>query len=415
LAAGEVAAMRVLGDEKGPKLDLDVLVQPWFQVSGPYQSGRGSDGVGAPSGTQGNGATPGEGENPSFDPFVRSAAAAVRVTYKEWIRLMFSIEQSNIGRWSSFSPQLRKSASPLRVRDAFATFEFRPELILDAGLFVVPFSHHNLESFAALHTLELHSDLMRFHAGRAYRDAGFELRGVVAKRFAYRAGVFEGARNYGALETPIEPVGANYPEIAEHGLPRFTGHARVNLLGEEPDFFFKGIYFSTTPIVSVGVGADYQPDAVLKLDQSVGAYSAFSADVFVEVPLSTKDEILFKAGAFRWGEGWSRMLEASALEAGGYSAYGELGFRHSWLEPHVYLEWMKTDATDVAPVVLRDSQIIAPHAGVNFWIDQHAVNVKLDAGYRKVKRDVKPPFADAPWSTVNYTDLFATVGLQVSL
>ena len=62
----------------------------------------------------------------------------------------------------------------------------------------------------------------------------------------------------------MEPVGANYPKLNEKGIPRFAGQVRFTI-GSESDFFLKGIYFSNTPIISFGVGADYQPNAVLKL------------------------------------------------------------------------------------------------------------------------------------------------------
>jgi hypothetical protein len=97
----------------------------------------------------------------------------------------------------------------------------------------------------------------------------------------------------------------------------------------------KGIYFSPTPLVSVGVGADWQSHSVYKLDGERGDYFAFSADVFVEYPFSADDEIIAKANFFNYAEGTST-IGGSNLPAGGVAYFGELGFRHAWIEPIVF-------------------------------------------------------------------------------
>ena len=214
----------------------------------------------------------------------------------------------------------------------------------------VPMARHTIESAGTLNALDFHTDVVRFPTGKNFHDTGVQFRGTLGIGQAmggpmsinYRLGMFEGVRNLAAEETPVEPVGANYPKLNEKGIPRFAGQVRFTI-GSESDFL-KGIYFSNTPIISFGVGADYQPNAVLKLaipnDDPMlaigplpGTYTSLSADVFVEYPLSADQEIIFKGNAFKYNEGWSRIEGSTLLETGGMSFFGEAGFRFGQFEP----------------------------------------------------------------------------------
>jgi len=52
----------------------------------------------------------------------------------------------------------------------------------------------------------------------------------------------------------------------------------------------------------------------------------------------------------------------------------EAGYRHGWLEPLAYLEYLRGGDNTL--------ELIAPHVGCNFWLIQHNFNMKLDVGYR---------------------------------
>ncbi len=406
-ATAEARAAKVFEDQaRGIAVNAGALIQPTFEASAPKKAGYGTRGVGAPSGSEASGAGPGDAENPSFDFFLRRARLLLFGSVNQHLSFFLDTDQPNWGKGGSYR-------SELYLQDAFLTYTFIPELAIDAGLFVVPFTHHTLEGAGSLNALDYHAELIRFPAGRVFRDTGVEFRGVVGEIFHYRLGAFEGVRNYAALEVPVEPVGASYPDVNESGIPRFAGMLRVNVLGAENDFFLKGIYFSTRPIVSLGVGGDYQPKAVLNLEGQPDTYSALSADVFAEIPLSPADEIVAKANVFYYGEGWSRIAGSSALEAGGRGFFAEAGFRHAWFEPVAYVEYLKANSTDLSPVTVRDSEILVLRGGANFWIDQHTFNVKVDGGYRKTKKDVRAALTGNAWDTVAYEDLLGTVQAQV--
>jgi hypothetical protein len=170
------------------------------------------------------------------------------------------------------------------------------------------------------------------------------------------------------------------------------------LLGSEPDFFLKGIYFSDKPIVTVGGGIDYQGKAVRKVDGTIGTYMAFSGDIFAEYPFSADDELIFKGNFFNYGEGASPTAGATALLHGGMSFYAEAGIRHEWIEPLAFIEYLQGKDDSL--------KILAPHAGVNFWVKKHNFNVKFDVGYRKTDT------LEAA-GTVTHKDIFATTQAQV--
>lgn len=414
-------AFRVFEDQdKGISVNVGVLLQPWFQVTGPLHAGQGSAGIGAPSTDQEGDSQAGPVANPSLDLFLRRARLIVSGTAFHDLSFFMSVDQPDLGAGGSFGG-LERNKTPFYIQDAFLTYQFVPEFKIDAGLMSVPLARHTIESAGTLNGLDFHTDVVRFPTGKAYHDTGVQFRGTVGGAFNYRVGFFEGVRNQAAEETPVEPVGATYDKLNQNGIPRIAGQLRFNLAGTESDFFLKGVYFSPTPVVSIGVGADYQPNAVLKLANldinggkpPPGTYSAFSADVFVEYPFSADDEILFKANFFQYGEGWSRIEGSSLLESGGIAAFAEAGFRHAWIEPIVALDYLKAKDTDVPPITRRDQAILAYHGGANFWVQQHTFNVKVDFGFRQRKIDGRRTQTGTEFDNFKHEDLFATIQGQV--
>lgn len=379
LLSAEAGAVPVYTDEsKGVAVNVGVLLQPWFQVTAPAAANEGTPApnlIGAP-----------DGKSPSFDFFLRRARLMLYGSVSKELSFFIETDQANFGKYGRYD-------SAMIVQDAFLSYAFVPEFKIDAGMMLVPLSHHTIEGATGLHTLDYHGEMIRFPVGSAFRDFGVQFRGLLADNLIhYRVGVFEGVRDT-AKSAP--PAGAPpRPTFNDTGLPRVAGQLRLNLLGVEPDFFLKGIYFSATPIVTIGAGVDYQSKAVQKLDGSVGAYLAASGDLFAELPMTADDEFVGKANFFYYGEGASFAPGSSALPAGGIALYAEAGFRHDWIEPLAFVEYLKGKNDSL--------KILAPHAGANFWINKHTFNVKADVGYRKT---------DTPATT--FKDIIGTVQAQV--
>ena len=357
-------------EEKGVAVNVGALLQPWFQVTAPAGEGKGSAGIGAP-----------DGKSPSFDFFLRRARILVYGNITKDLAYFIETDQPNLGKGGDFS-------SSTFVQDAFFSYTFMPELKIDAGMMLVPLSHHTIEGAIGLNALDYHSDTIRLPAGRIFRDTGIQLRGLAVNNLLhYRLGIFEGVRS--------TPRTAPLEALNEKGLPRITGQLRVNIMGEESDFFLKGIYFSPKPLISVGIGADLQPNAVRKANGDPTLYRALSADVFVEYPFTADDELIFKGNFFNYGEGAAVLTPAvvdamgvtttpaqlvagsNALGAGGNAFYAEVGFRHAWVEPLAFIDYVKAKNDTLT--------IMAPHVGCNFWINKHTYNIKADVGYKKTE------------------------------
>ncbi len=392
--------------DKGVSLNVGALIQPWLAASAPDHAEKGTAGVGAPSGPDGR------AKRLSVDTYLRRARFILSGNVSKHLSFFMDTDQPDWGKGGSFSGHGSEFSSPFFVQDAFLSYEFAPELKLDAGMMLLPFSHQTLEGAASLNTLDYHADMIRFPTAKNFRDTGIQLRGVIQDRLSYRVGIFEGVRNAGALETPAEPVGASYDDLNQHGVPRVTGQLRANIIGKEDDFFFKGLYFSPKPIVSIGVGGDYQPNAVLKLSTKPGTYYALGGDVFVEYPFSAEQELLVKAAFAKFAEGWSRIGHSGALETGGITAFGELGYRIKSIEPLAYVEYLHAKSSPVNPITTRPHASLGAHVGINYFVDQHRFNLKLDAGYRQLQQENRGNGAIP--RPLTYTDLMATLQGQVA-
>jgi hypothetical protein len=386
-------------EEKGVAVNVGALIQPWFQLTAPAGDGKGSAGIGAP-----------DGKSPSFDFFLRRARILVYGNITKDLAYFIETDQPNMGKGGDFSV-------PMFVQDAFFSYTVVPEFKIDFGMMLVPLSHHTIEGAIGLNALDYHSDTIRFPAGKIFRDNGVQFRGLVANnRLHYRLGIFEGVRS-------TVPAPANSRPLNKSGLPRLTAQVRANIMGDESDFFLKGIYFSPKPIISIGVGFDVQANGVRKLNGDPGLYRALSVDAFVEYPFTADDELIFKGNFFNYGEGSAVLTPAvaqvvdpttmmvttpgspavtvagsSALAAGGNAFYAEVGFRHAWIEPLAFIDYVKAKNDTLT--------IMSPHVGCNFWINKHTFNFKADVGYKSTK-------TPSAMGTVEKKDILGTVQGQV--
>jgi hypothetical protein len=376
----------LVNEEKGIAVNVGVLAQPWFQMTMPAASGQGSKGIGAP-----------DGKSPSFDFFLRRVRLMAWGSISRELAFFVETDQPNLGKGGDFS-------SSMFIQDAFLTYTFMPELKLDAGMMLVPLSRHTIEGAVGLNAIDYHAELVRFPAGKIFRDVGVQARGLLADGLVhYRFGIFEGVRA-GAVPAIVQPAPPAPPipvppPLNDSGLPRLAAQLRYNIMGSEGDFFLKGIYFSPKPIVSVGFGADFQAKAVYKNGNEPSTYFAQSLDVFAEYPFSTEDEIIAKANFFNYSAGATGIPGSTALAQGGIAFYVEGGYRHGFIEPLAYVEYLKAGEGSLS--------ILSPHAGANFWLNQHTFNVKADFGYRKTDT------AGAAGATTTTKDILATVQAQV--
>ena len=402
LLLGRVAgAVPVVEDkEKGIAVNVGALIQPQFQMTGQSSfGGHGACGSATRPGCSA-GIASARGDGPNYDLFLRRARLMLWGSATKQISFFIETDEPNLGKNGDFAVRTF-------VQDAFLTYTVIPEFKVDAGLMLAPLTHHTIEGATSLNALDYHSDMIKFPAGRVFRDAGVQFRGLALQdHLAYRLAIFEGVRNAQIANPIAPPAVAGMPAPAAPprtmlnpgGVPRLTGMIRANIMGSEPDFFLKGIYFAEKPIISIGVGGDWQSKSAIKLrrtangvgyytgqDDPSGAHTDYisgSIDAFVDYPFTAADELIVKANYLYYGAG---AVPGTVVLPGTYAAwpgasaiFGEVGFRHGILEPIVYVEYMKARMDAYTS--------LAPHGGLNVWVMKHNFNIKTDVGWKKTEQ-----------------------------
>jgi Phosphate-selective porin O and P len=314
------------------------------------------------------------------DLFIRRGRIILAGQVDANIGFVFITDESNYGKANDIAAQFF-------IQDALAYYKFSPELQIDAGFMLLPFTRNNYVSAGALHNIDFHTPVIKFPFNRAFRDFGVEARGLLAQdRLYYRAGIFNGVASRKAEDKPEGPV----TELNGSDAPRFTGTVRYNIAGKEDAYALPSIYFAKEPVISVGVGVDWQHDAYGEHTDHLGV----NADVFAEYPLDPDNELVAAAAILHYDDYLPTGAGATPEAANAF--FVEAGYRIQYIEPIVAYEFFAGEKT------LNQSTL---RLGVNFWISQHKYNVKAE---------VAVPFNEtAPGKDANH-DVLATVQSQVS-
>jgi hypothetical protein len=136
------------------------------------------------------------------------------------------------------------------VQDAFVDLQlFKSAHWVKGGLSMLPFSFENGSSATSLLGLDYNTECLKFVNDLVWRDTGVSFQGSVAKRFAYRVGVFDGYDN-----------ADKYPDANL----RYTGRADVAVLGEVPTgWFYAQDPISDKTYLYLGAGVDHQDNATV--------------------------------------------------------------------------------------------------------------------------------------------------------
>ena len=342
----------------------------------------------------------------SKDFFVRRSRILLFGDLWKNISFFFETDQANWGKGGKWS-------SVFFVQDAYMSFKIVEAFNVDVGMILLPFSRANLQGAIGLNAMDYHLNLIRFVPGshHVWRDMGIQLRGTAAnKKFHYRLGVFNGAQGQSLQKDAAGAVvkdaaGKDVLQSNPEDWPRFAGHVRYSILGDDTAFFFKGLHFAKAPIVSIGAGFDYQHGAVMdrpadldgakkvvKKGTVTHAISA-SADVYADIPIGDKHEIVIQAGFFYYDHGNDVAYDQAgnrsvvAAKNSGLGIMTELGYRYDFVEPVFSADWFKGDRDDNDVLDLR--------GGVNFWIRNHNASVKMEFSGTKLGNLDKAPWSKA--------------------
>lgn len=285
------------------------------------------------------------------DFYLRRIRLLVHGQVTQRISFFVDVDQPNLGKDGDWGPAFY-------IQDALLSYAaIEKQLFFDAGMIIAPLAHHSIQGAGSLNTLDYHSGLIKYAAGKVWRDVGVQARAFAFdSRLHIRAGLFNG------IEGRAERTGADpLPALNIGDAPRLAGHARWNFLGKEEGFFLSGIYFAQTPLLSVGLGGDWQPGALT----GNRAYYAAAADVFLEYPTLPDQEVIFQANVFRFFRG------AASLDSG-TGTFAEVGYRIAMIEPVFAFEYFDGD--------VAGADMLAFRPGVNLWVDKHTFNVKFEVG-----------------------------------
>ncbi len=293
-----------------------------------------------------------EGGSPSGDVatdfFLRRGRLILSGQIDPRISFVFITDQANWGKGGDYG-------APFLIQDALASYKVAPELTLSAGFLLLPFLRHNYTSAGSLNGIDFHAAVIKFPAGRAFRDMGVEARGLVADdKVYYRVGVFNGVAGKAATMTT--------PDVNRHDAPRMVGTLRYNLLGKEDGYAFPGIYFAKAPIVNVGVGIDWQP-SIIGADHR--RYLAYTIDGFADYPFTPDHELVVHGALIGY-----RHYQSGSARDNALAWYLEAGFRVHQVEPVASVEYFNGTAPGTRLTTFR--------IGLNVWLAEHKYNLKTE-------------------------------------
>src|SRR3989454_9529318 len=194
------------------------------------------------------------GTDASYDVFVRRTRLLANGDINQNFSYLLQIDNANFGKFGNFGGRAI-------VQDAW--LGWAPTgitggnvLYIDAGLLLIPISHHLLESTTNFITADVHTDEFRFPANpfQGLRDTGIQLRGWwLDKKIGFRGGVYEG---YAPIDTttppstcvapgtppPAPPAVASPVYITPKRYPQFAGFVNFDVIGSEEGGWLYGAY-----------------------------------------------------------------------------------------------------------------------------------------------------------------------------
>ncbi|MBL0312884.1 MAG: hypothetical protein IPP78_09265 [Holophagaceae bacterium] len=304
-----------------------------------------------------------DGESQNF--FLRRTRFLMAGTLGSDFEYFFETESANMGKSDAAGA---KTSATMVVQDAVITWKANDAFKVDTGLILIPFAHNSLQSAASLLSWDYYSYSFSQNgpfATNVGRDLGVQFRGLIAKKFEYRLGAFQGKRNKEiAATTPPDPNAPN-GLVQSRNAMRIAGRLQYNVFDAENGMFYAGSYAGAKKILSFGVGYDKQDD-----------YTGTAYDVFFDWPLANKDVVTFQLNHVQYDGGtWIALPKQSGTSA-------EAGYRFSGMKFSPILRWEKK-TFDIHTTTNLDETRIG--GGLAFWLKGNNANVKIF--YNQIKPD----------------------------
>ena len=303
--------------------------------------------------------------------YLRRARFLVGGTLGSDFEYFFETDSANMGKTGTVATTLdgSKAAATMVVQDAVITWKADDAFKIDTGLILIPFAHNSNQSAASLLSWDYFSYSFSQNAAMGTnvgRDLGVQFRGLVAKQFEYRLGVFQGKRvaEAPATTTPVSPA-----RLQSRNAMRIAGRLQYNFFDAETGMFYAGSYAGAKKILSIGLGYDKQDN-----------YTGTAYDLFFDWPLASKDVLTFQVNHVAYeGKLDPAPLIVLAKQTG---TSAEAGYRFSALKFSPILRYEKKTFNVHTAANLDETRT---GLGLAFWFKGNNANVKVF--YNQIKPD----------------------------
>jgi hypothetical protein len=281
--------------------------------------------------------------------FVRRARFQVAGQIAKDLTFLYVLDSSNIGKNKAAGTTLTATISTL---DAFVVWKLAPEFQLQGGFFYVPLGRSTLTRSSSYLTLDAGPTSFLASAptqSSSMRDTGFGVMGfLLGDRLQYRAGVYQGERLAGS-KNPY----------------RYAGRVQYEFFDTETGYLYQGYLYPGTnlgqrKILAIGAGSDNQ-----------GAYHAYAADIFADIPVGQGDAV---TGSISWFHYDGEIRFPTLPRQNDYLV--EAGYYVSSITLQPFLQFHAQNFSDAA----NDSKNSRRYqAGLNYYVSGQ--NLKLTAAY----------------------------------
>jgi hypothetical protein len=374
MAAGTANAAKISFSEKG-FIDVGGLVQVQYRIE---QDAAGS------------------GKDPSHDFLLRRARLIIGGQFNDNIGFLVDTDVSYAtGPGTTTNAPANTTATGvyngIYLLDAVATYKVSKELLFDAGLMLLPsLTHNGLTSGSRYVTVNNFVSYFSPNSQRGTRDVGFGIRGLLLDdRLYYRMGVYNGVQTRPSIPASVGPPPvAAAPGVNPGDAPRLAGHLRFNIAGKEDGYAFCQVCFAKSPIVSVGVGADYQTNAIRKTapvgptppatgtqNLGMGSYTNGFVDFFADIPFNENTELSVEVAA-------NKIWAGDGAAASGLAIQGMVGIRFGVIEPYGQVEWFNSDAAYVGLGNLTGGDLTTYRGGLSWYLLQHTYKISAEIAFQ---------------------------------
>ncbi len=243
---------------------------------------------------------------------------------------------------------------------------------------------------------------------------GVVVRGLILDdRLYYRLGVFNGVNGVKNTSTTSTSNGLNPGDA-----PNFAGMLRFNIAGKEEGYGFCQLCFASSPIVSIGISADVQPNSFrgsapqgpTTAAKSIGGgggfpWANYNADLFADIPFGNDMEFsldllgqLVKAG--------------DAVPQSGFGINALATVRFGPIAPYVGVEYFNSDTAYVGftrttatgtTSAFTAGDITTYRGGLVYYFAKHNYKISAEMAFQSKENAGNVTTATYPPSTTAVT------------